>query len=114
MLLSASKCHFKQPKHSLIILSKQIYCAKLPAKKEIEEDIINSSDSIKSANIIQANPIIIVDDVETDIPIASLNPDNIESVTIFKGEEAIAKFGIRALNGAIVIVSKINKTKSPN
>lgn len=41
--------------------------------------------------------------------ISDLNPDDIESITILKGPEAAALYGIDAANGAIVITTKKGK-----
>ena len=47
-----------------------------------------------------------------DMPngIADLNPDDIESVTILKGPNAAALYGLRAANGVIVIKTKSGST----
>ena len=42
--------------------------------------------------------------------ISDLNPEDIESVTILKGPEAAALYGIDAANGAVVITTKKGKT----
>ena len=41
---------------------------------------------------------------------ADINPEDIESLTVLKGPEAAALYGIDAANGAIVIVTKRGKT----
>ncbi|CAL1519479.1 TonB-dependent receptor [Chitinophaga sp. MM2321] len=50
-----------------------------------------------------SSPLIIVDGVERDFP--SLNPDEIESVTVLK-DAAAAVYGVRAANGVIMVTSK--------
>lgn len=42
---------------------------------------------------------------------ASINPDDIESVTVLKGPTAAALYGIRASKGVILITTKSGKTK---
>jgi TonB-linked SusC/RagA family outer membrane protein len=46
-----------------------------------------------------------------DLPsgIADINPDNIENISILKGPNAAALYGLRAANGVIVITSKSGK-----
>jgi TonB-linked SusC/RagA family outer membrane protein len=48
-----------------------------------------------------------------DLPngIASINPDDIESVTVLKGPGAAALYGLRASKGVIVIVTKSGKNQ---
>ena len=41
----------------------------------------------------------------------SINPDDIESVTVLKGASAAALYGSRAANGALMITTKSGKTK---
>src|SRR5438046_9365174 len=41
---------------------------------------------------------------------ADLNPDDIETLTVLKGPEAAALYGIDAANGAIVITTKRGKS----
>lgn len=47
-----------------------------------------------------------------DLPsgISDINPDDIESISVLKGPNAAALFGIRATNGAIVITTKKGKS----
>ncbi|WP_288446993.1 SusC/RagA family TonB-linked outer membrane protein [uncultured Chryseobacterium sp.] len=42
----------------------------------------------------------------------SINPDDIESVTVLKGASAAALYGSRAANGALMITTKSGKTKN--
>ena len=48
-----------------------------------------------------------------DLPngVASINPDDIESVTVLKGPTAAALYGVRASKGVIIITTKIGKKK---
>jgi TonB-dependent SusC/RagA subfamily outer membrane receptor len=45
--------------------------------------------------------------------VVDLNPEDIESMTVLKGAQATALYGIRAANGAIVITSKKGKLGKP-
>ena len=45
---------------------------------------------------------------------ADINPDDIESLTVLKGPEAAALYGIDAANGAIVITTKRGKPIDKN
>ena len=42
---------------------------------------------------------------------ASINPDDVESITVLKGPTAAALYGLRASNGVIVITTKSGKNK---
>jgi hypothetical protein len=44
----------------------------------------------------------------------TLDPKNIESISVFKGEQAIAMYGEKGRNGVIQIISKTNKPQSTN
>jgi TonB-linked SusC/RagA family outer membrane protein len=46
-----------------------------------------------------------------DLPngVASINPDDIESITVLKGPNAAALYGLRASNGVIIITTKSGK-----
>ncbi|NNF34163.1 MAG: TonB family protein [Saprospiraceae bacterium] len=58
-----------------------------------------------------ADPLIILDGKEVKIDVNNdLNPDDIESVNVLKGEKAIAKYGDKGKNGVVEITSKGNKT----
>lgn len=45
--------------------------------------------------------------------ISNLNPDDIESMTVLKGQSASALYGSRAVNGVILITTKSGKKNSP-
>lgn len=45
----------------------------------------------------------------------SLNTDTIKSITVLKNDSAVAKYGLQASNGVVLITTKtINKTKFPD
>ena len=47
-----------------------------------------------------------------DLPngVASINPDDIESITVLKGPNAAALYGLRASNGVVIITTKSGKS----
>jgi TonB-dependent SusC/RagA subfamily outer membrane receptor len=52
-------------------------------------------------------PLYVIDGVVAeDSNIESLSPDNIESISVLKGETAIAKYGEKGKNGVIEITTK--------
>jgi len=69
----------------------------------------------KSINEIpkEERPLFVIDDKaqNLDFDINSLNPNDIESVSVFKGSSYIAEYGDNAKNGVIKIVAKKNKNK---
>ena len=60
--------------------------------------------SIRSAN--GEKPLIVVDGVIKDIEVNSLDSETIESMTVLKGELAVNKYGDKARDGAIEIITK--------
>lgn len=61
---------------------------------------------------IPENILIFIDGVKTnkeDLSKSTINPEDIESMRVYKGEEAIKKFGSDAINGVIDIATKSNK-----
>jgi TonB-dependent starch-binding outer membrane protein SusC len=57
-----------------------------------------------------ANPLIVVDGFPVeDADFATINPNNIESVTILKDAAAASIWGARAANGVIVVTTKMGK-----
>ncbi|GJH40340.1 SusC/RagA family TonB-linked outer membrane protein [Capnocytophaga sp. HP1101] len=51
-------------------------------------------------------PLIVVDNIPTDMALDEINPQDIESITVLKDAAATAIYGVRAANGVIVIVTK--------
>ncbi len=66
---------------------------------------------------LNTKPIIVLDgsiiEGDTDKIINMINPDNIESMNVIKGENAIKNYGEKGKNGVIEIYAKV-KTKSTN
>jgi TonB-dependent SusC/RagA subfamily outer membrane receptor len=54
------------------------------------------------------NVLIILDGKETTKKVADINPDEIQSVSVWKGEKATAKYGEKGKNGVIEITTKKN------
>jgi TonB-linked SusC/RagA family outer membrane protein len=58
-------------------------------------------------------PLIVIDGYPTELSLATINPNEIESVTVLKDAAASAIYGVRASNGVIVIErkkAKVGKT----
>jgi TonB-linked SusC/RagA family outer membrane protein len=53
-----------------------------------------------------ANPLIIIDGVPSDGPLADVNPNDIESVEVLKDASASAIYGTRAANGVVIVTTK--------
>ncbi|RAJ10713.1 TonB-linked SusC/RagA family outer membrane protein [Chitinophaga skermanii] len=64
--------------------------------------------SVRGVSTINANkdPLIVVDNFPYDGSINSINPNDIESVTVLKDAAAASIWGVRAGNGVIVITTK--------
>jgi len=72
----------------------------------------DTSNKSASANTMTTRPqqkaLIVLDGVPFDGVIGSINPNNISDVTILKAQGAIALYGDRGKNGAILITTKAN------
>ena len=55
-----------------------------------------------------AHPLVVVDDFETDMESMSIDPKNIESISILKNGASARKYGDKAKDGVIVITMKPN------
>jgi TonB-dependent SusC/RagA subfamily outer membrane receptor len=49
---------------------------------------------------------VVVDSFRTDLKLFIIKPDKIESIDVFKGEQAISKYGSKAADGAVIIKTK--------
>ena len=58
----------------------------------------------------KTNPLVVVDGLPIEGGLASVNPDNIESITVLKDAAAASIYGARASNGVIVITSRQART----
>ncbi|WP_166670677.1 SusC/RagA family TonB-linked outer membrane protein [Olivibacter sp. XZL3] len=70
--------------------------------------------TIRGTSTINANkaPLIVVDGFPITQDINSINPSNVESITVLKDAAAASIWGIRAANGVIVITTKAGKKNS--
>jgi len=97
--ISSIEVRKKQP-------DRNIYDGKGP-----EEDKIIIQTKTKY-NTEEGSPVIIIDGVESEKTMDDIDPESIMSMSVFKGDEAIKKYGNKAKNGAIVIVTKDYKITS--
>ncbi|GAA4735535.1 M56 family metallopeptidase [Flavisolibacter ginsenosidimutans] len=80
---------------------------KLPAKKNITKAGIRLEDS-------SVKPLIVVDGtVVAYTAMSTINPNDIESINVLKGETANAKYGDKGSNGVIEITMKKKQTGAP-
>jgi len=71
--------------------------------------------SIRGTSTINANaePLIVVDNFPYEGDISSINPNDVENITILKDAAAASQWGARAGNGVIVITTKKGKRQQP-
>jgi TonB-dependent SusC/RagA subfamily outer membrane receptor len=71
-------------------------------------DESNSSSGFKVHGIDKNNyPLVLVDGIEWDYTsLEKINPENIDSISIMKDKSATDKYGEKAKNGVILIVTK--------
>lgn len=58
------------------------------------------------SNDVGSHPLIVVDDMPTDLTLSEINPYNVESITVLKDAAAASIYGALAANGIIVVVTK--------
>lgn len=72
--------------------------------------LLTNSDgiTIRGKSTLNANPdpLIVVDGFATELSLASINPNDIETITVLKDAAAASIWGVRASNGVIVIATK--------
>ncbi len=75
----------------------------------------NNQISIRGRSTLFSNtqPLIIVDNFPYDGPLESINPNDVEQITVLKDAAAASIWGARAGNGVIVITTKGGTTVSP-
>ncbi|MBN3582518.1 SusC/RagA family TonB-linked outer membrane protein [Algoriphagus aestuarii] len=59
------------------------------------------------------NPLVVVDNMIYDGPVESINPNDVESITVLRDAAAASIWGARAGNGVIVITTKKSAFSSP-
>ncbi|MBO9635886.1 MAG: SusC/RagA family TonB-linked outer membrane protein, partial [Chitinophagaceae bacterium] len=70
--------------------------------------LINGSPIIRGKSSLNASqsPLIVVDGFATELGYSSINPNDVESITILRDAAAAAIWGARASNGVIVVTTK--------
>ena len=66
----------------------------------------NGAVIITTKNANQSSPLIIIDGKESSVSIQELDPEQIESIDIWKGEAATSLYGEKGKNGVILITTK--------
>ena len=66
------------------------------------------------SNNVGTNPLIVVDDMPTDLTLSEINPYNVESITVLKDAAAASIYGALAANGVIVVATKQAKKEGAN
>ena len=66
-----------------------------------------------SSLLADTRPLIVLDNLAYDGPIESINPNDVESITVLKDAAAASIWGAKAGNGVIVITTKNGKFSSP-
>ncbi|MCH7400876.1 SusC/RagA family TonB-linked outer membrane protein [Belliella kenyensis] len=71
--------------------------------------------SIRGRGTLFANtqPLIIIDNFPYDGPLESINPNDVESITVLRDAAAASIWGARAGNGVIVITTKLGRINQP-
>jgi len=62
------------------------------------------------SNSVGTKPLLVVDDMATDMEITEINPYDVESVTVLKDAAAASIYGALAANGVIVVTTKQGKS----
>lgn len=62
------------------------------------------------SNNVGTKPLIVVDDMATNMELSEINPYDVESITVLKDAAAASIYGALAANGVIVITTKQGKT----
>ena len=62
------------------------------------------------SNNVGTKPLLVVDDMATDLNLSEINPYDVESVTVLKDAAAASIYGALAANGVIVITTKQGKS----
>lgn len=62
------------------------------------------------SNDVGTNPLIVIDDMPTELTLDQINSYNVESITVLKDAAAASIYGARAANGVIVVTTKQART----
>lgn len=82
---------------------------KNPTGKSADSPVIRGIGTFSSD--VGTAPLIVVDDLPTNLTLDELNPYDVESITVLKDAAASSIYGARAANGVIVVTSKKAKNK---
>jgi len=61
-----------------------------------------------------SDPLLVIDGVPTDVPLNTINPDDIAALDILKDASASAIYGSRGANGVVIITTKRGKGNGQN
>ena len=67
-----------------------------------------------SSFAINSTPLLVVDGIVMNQSLSSLNPDDVETITVLKDAAATSLYGVRASNGVIVVTTKKGKGDKVN
>lgn len=70
--------------------------------------MVGNSAIIRGKSTMNANqsPIIVIDGFPTDLSLSTVNPNDVETITVLRDAAAASIWGVRASNGVIVITTK--------
>lgn len=70
--------------------------------------MVSNNAIIRGKSTINANqtPIIVIDGFPTELSLSTINPNDVESITVLRDAAAASIWGVRASNGVIVITTK--------
>lgn len=67
-----------------------------------------------SSFAVSSTPLLVVDGIVMNQSLSSINPDDVETITVLKDAAATSLYGVRASNGVIVITTKKGKGDKVN
>ncbi|MGZ3924662.1 MAG: TonB-dependent receptor plug domain-containing protein [Flavisolibacter sp.] len=70
------------------------------------QTLVSENKPSKAVGAVTMHPLVVVDGIETDMESMSLDPNNIESITVLKNGSAEAKYGEKGKEGVILITTK--------
>jgi hypothetical protein len=73
-----------------------------------QEQLIHPKEQTRGVSVIEAKPYVLANNLPTSRLALIVNRHSIKSMDVYKGQEAIAKFGEKAKEGAIVITMNPN------
>ncbi len=106
---SATDIYGEEGKNGVVIIQTKEYIRNNPDKKLKRLDFNIKVNNAKELSNNLKNPLLIIDGKEelaTSIDLIKIDPNSIESIKVYKGEEAIEEYGEKGKNGVIVVTSK--------